>query len=144
MPLRSAFATISYTVKLARRLRRLQPDLVHTNTLKSALYGGVAARAVGIPCLWHVRDRIDEDYLPRSAVIVIRVAARFLPTEVVANSRTTLATLHLRKNRRGRVVYDGVEQRVGHSWAQIGRFDTSGFGGDPDAQNGSGWRWWVG
>jgi glycosyltransferase involved in cell wall biosynthesis len=108
MPLQTTFATIGYTIKLARRLRRLKPDVVHTNTLKSALYGGVAARAVGIPCLWHVRDRIDEDYLPRSAVIGIRVAARFLPTEVVANSRTTLETLRLQKNRRGRVVYDGV------------------------------------
>ena len=32
-------------IALARRLRELQPDLVHTNSLKAALYGGVAARA---------------------------------------------------------------------------------------------------
>jgi glycosyltransferase involved in cell wall biosynthesis len=108
MPFRSMLATATYTVKLARRLRRLQPDLVHTNTLKAALYGGVAARAAGVPCLWHVRDRIVEDYLPRSAVTLIRVAARFLPTEIVANSRTTLATLHLQERQWGRAVYDGV------------------------------------
>ena len=112
VPLRSALATATYTVKLARRLRRLQPDLVHTNTLKAALYGGVAARTAGVPCLWHVRDRIAEDYLPRSAVTLIRVAARLLPTEIVVNSRTTLATLHLQDHRESRVVYDGVATEV--------------------------------
>jgi glycosyltransferase involved in cell wall biosynthesis len=108
VPLRSMLATAIYTIKLARRLRRLQPDLVHTNTLKAALYGGVAARAAGVPCLWHVRDRIAEDYLPRSAVTLIRVAARLLPTEIIANSQTTLATLRLQEHQWGRVVYDGV------------------------------------
>ena len=109
VPLRSLLATATYTVKLARRLRRLQPDLVHTNTLKAAAYGGVAARVAGVPCLWHVRDRIADDYLPRSAVTLIRVAARFLPTEIVANSRTTLATLHLRDPSEAMVVPSPVE-----------------------------------
>ncbi len=53
-----------YTVRLARRLRSLRPDLVHTNSLKAGVYGGLAARAVGIPQVWHVRDRIAADYLP--------------------------------------------------------------------------------
>ena len=108
VPWRSALATATYTVKLAKRLRRLQPDLVHTNTLKAALYGGVAARALGIPCLWHVRDRIAKDYLPLSAVTLVRLAARFLPTEIVANSQATLATLSVNDHRRSWVVYDGV------------------------------------
>ncbi len=112
VPLRSALATAAYTVKLTRRLHRLQPDLVHTNTLKAALYGGVAARAVRVPCLWHIRDRIAEDYLPRSAVTLIRVAARLLPTEIVVNSRTTLATLHLRDPRSRQVVYDSVATEI--------------------------------
>jgi glycosyltransferase involved in cell wall biosynthesis len=64
-----------YVARLAARLRRLRPDVVHTNSLKSALYGGAAARLAGVPCVWHLRDRIDEDYLPRFAVRVVRVAA---------------------------------------------------------------------
>jgi glycosyltransferase involved in cell wall biosynthesis len=108
VPFGAAWATITYTVRLARRLRQLKPDLVHTNTLKAALYGGVAARAAGVPCLWHVRDRIAEDYLPPFAVTLVRLAARFLPTEVIANSRTTFATLRLNQYRWKRVVYDGV------------------------------------
>jgi glycosyltransferase involved in cell wall biosynthesis len=126
LPLRSMLATAIYTVKLARRLRRLRPDLIHTNTLKAALYGGVAARAAGVPCLWHVRDRIAEDYLPRSAVTLVRLAARLLPTEIVANSRTTLETLHLGHSRGIRVVSDGVAtvvpspiEPMDHDWEKF-------------------------
>lgn len=108
VPFFAGWATMTYTLRLARRLRQLKPDLVHTNTLKAALYGGVAARVAGVPCLWHVRDRIAEDYLPPFAVKLVRLAARFLPTEVIANSRTTFATLRLDQYRWKRVVHDGV------------------------------------
>ena len=145
VPLFAALATITYTVKLARRLRRLQPDLVHTNTLKSALYGGVAARWARIPCLWHVRDRVERDYLPARAVRFIRLAARCLPTEIVANSRTTLAALHLRKYRRARVVFDGVasveRSSVKRNPVELIPRDLVKRG---TQVNPSGWRWWVG
>jgi glycosyltransferase involved in cell wall biosynthesis len=88
-----AAATAAYVVKLAARLRALAPDIVHTNSLKAGLYGSLAARLAGIPLIWHVRDRIAEDYLPRSAVTLIRQMVRRLPSAVVANSRSTLDTL---------------------------------------------------
>ena len=93
LPLASALGTAAYTARLAHRLRRLQPDLVHTNSLKSALYGGLAARAAGIPAVWHLRDRIADDYLPAPAVRLVRALARRLPDALIANSRATLATL---------------------------------------------------
>lgn len=82
-----------YAVRVARRLRELRPDIVHTNTLKSALYGGLAGRLAGIPVVWHLRDRIAEDYLPRQSVTLVRSLARRLPSAVVANSHTTLETI---------------------------------------------------
>ena len=93
LPLMSVLGTARYTVRLARRLRQLQPDLVHTNSLKSALYGGLAARVAGIPAVWHVRDRIADDYLPPPAVRLVRAMARWLPGALIANSQATLATL---------------------------------------------------
>jgi glycosyltransferase involved in cell wall biosynthesis len=82
-----------YTLRLARHVRALGADLLHTNTLKAALYGGVAGRLARVPVVWHVRDRIAPDYLPKSAVHLIRMAAHVLPTAIVANSRATLDTL---------------------------------------------------
>jgi glycosyltransferase involved in cell wall biosynthesis len=93
LPLGSIVETVAYAWRLSRRIRALQPDLVHTNSLKAAVYGGLAGRMAGVPTLWHVRDRIAPDYLPRPAVAMVRTMARVLPSAVIANSRATLATL---------------------------------------------------
>jgi glycosyltransferase involved in cell wall biosynthesis len=92
---RVVWDTATYVVRLAAILRRRSPDLVVTNSLKAALYGGVASRLARVPVVWHLRDRIAPDYLPRSAVVLVRLAARVLPRGIVANSRSTLATLRL-------------------------------------------------
>ena len=93
LPLRSATTTAVYTLRLARRLRQLQPDVVHTNTLKAALYGGVAAKLARRPCLWLIRDRIADDYLPALSVRVVRRLARTVPGEIVVDSAATRETL---------------------------------------------------
>jgi glycosyltransferase involved in cell wall biosynthesis len=93
LPLRSAASSAGHTFLLAQRLRRLRPDLVHANSLKACLYGGAAARLAGIPVIWHIRDRIAEEYLPAPAVRLVRTLARWLPTAVLANSSATLAML---------------------------------------------------
>jgi glycosyltransferase involved in cell wall biosynthesis len=93
-----AGATAAYVLRLALRLRELKPDLVHTNSLKAGLYGSLAARLARIPVIWHVRDRIADDYLPPSAVILIRQMTGRFATAVVANSRATLETLAARSH----------------------------------------------
>jgi glycosyltransferase involved in cell wall biosynthesis len=89
----TALRTLAYIARLARRLRGLQADLVHTNSLKAGVYGSLAARAAGLPLVWHVRDRIAEDYLPRPAVRVVRALIAGLADGVIANSAATLDTL---------------------------------------------------
>jgi glycosyltransferase involved in cell wall biosynthesis len=117
LPVLSALRSASYVVRLARRLRALQPDLVHTNSLKSALYGGAAGRLTGLPVVWHIRDRIADDYMPRSAVRLVRAAARWLPDVVIANSHSTLNTLGKHVNRTviaSPVIYDPVSGARAH------------------------------
>jgi glycosyltransferase involved in cell wall biosynthesis len=98
LPMSAIVDLASYSISLAKRLRQLKPDLVHTNTLKSAVYGGLAARMAGIPCLWHIRDRISPDYLPPAATKVLRVASRIVPARIIANSNSTARTLPSRRN----------------------------------------------
>ena len=86
-------ATAAYTIRLARRLHELRPELVHANSLKAGLYGSAAARLSRIPAVWHVHDRIATDYLPPRMVALVQAAVRALPAAVVANSRATLETL---------------------------------------------------
>lgn len=93
LPLASAAGTAAYVLRLARRLRRLRPDVVHTCSLKSSLYGAAAARLARVPVVWEVQDRIEDDYLPPSAVRLVRAMSRRLPDEIIANSEATGATL---------------------------------------------------
>jgi glycosyltransferase involved in cell wall biosynthesis len=96
----------SYVLLMRRRIRELEPDLVHTNSLKAALYGGVAGRLARVPTIWHIRDRVAADYLPRPAVHLVRLLSRFVPTAVIANSRETTNTLPRRW--RANVVYNPI------------------------------------
>lgn len=102
----------AYVLGLRRRFRALGADIVHTNSLKAAFYAGVAARLAGLPVVWHIRDRIAADYLPASAVRLVRLGARIFPTTIVANSQATLETLPQRARSgalRDSVVPDAVE-----------------------------------
>jgi len=95
-PVRLLFAgasTAAYAARLARRLRALNVDLVHANTLKALFYGGAATQLARKPMVWHAHDRISEDYLPRPAVALVRGVARTTAKGVIANSSATLATL---------------------------------------------------
>jgi glycosyltransferase involved in cell wall biosynthesis len=110
---RETLYVAAHVIRLARRLRRLRPDLVHANSLKAFVYGGLAARLARVPIVWHVRDRIAPDYLPVGAVRLIGALARHLPDAVIANSRETLEMLGAATGALGggvphAVVYDPV------------------------------------
>jgi len=83
----------AFTARLARRLRTLQPDIVHANSLKAIVVGIPAARAARRPLVAHVRDRLAADYLPASQAWAMRGLVRAGARGVVANSAATLATV---------------------------------------------------
>ena len=107
-----AVISLAYAVRLARKIRALRPDIVHTNTLKAALYGGVAAKLARVPLVVQPNDRLVEDYMPSSAIRLTRTALRWMPDAIVANSQTTLRTLgrpaHWRHPRFETVIYPPV------------------------------------
>jgi glycosyltransferase involved in cell wall biosynthesis len=91
--LRQVAGTVAYAWRIRRLIRERAIDVVHTNTLKAALYGCLAARLAGVPSVWHLRDRLAADYLPRPAVAGVRLAMLLLPTRIVCISQATLATV---------------------------------------------------
>jgi len=112
--LRASLSVLLHIWRVVQFARKMEIDLIHTNSLKADIIGGIAARIAGIPVVWHVRDRIEPDYLPKIVVRVFRLLSRNLPDFVIANSSATLATLHLNGKRKGaavdangRVVHDG-------------------------------------
>jgi glycosyltransferase involved in cell wall biosynthesis len=106
-----------YSWRLSRFARRCGVQLVYSNSLKADFYGAVAARLAGVPIVWHIRDRIEDGYLPRAAVWLVRLLARRLPACVVANSASTLETLKLGDGRRTAVIASGLtREHIERCW----------------------------
>ena len=57
--LRSLLASIGPVRQVARELKRHRVDIVHTNSLKTHVLGGLAARLAKRPLVWDVRDILD-------------------------------------------------------------------------------------
>ena len=107
---RRAVRTALYAWRLAGRLRELEPALVHANTLKAWVYGAPAARLARVPAIWHVHDRLSNDYLPAPAIRLVQALGRTLAAAIVVNSSATLATLNGAAGK-AIVVPSPVEQR---------------------------------
>ncbi|HWC23426.1 MAG TPA: glycosyltransferase family 4 protein [Flexivirga sp.] len=85
-------ATAAFTGALLQWLRQQRVDLLWANTFKAMAIATPAAKLLGIPVLWHLHDRVADDYLPHRLVRPMRAAFRRVPDAVVANSRATADT----------------------------------------------------
>lgn len=88
-------SSLNYIRRLARFLERERIEVLHTNSLKASILGGMAGRLSGVQVVWHVRDRIAADYLLAKVVMLMRGLAKVLPHFVMGNSLATLETLDL-------------------------------------------------
>ena len=98
----------AWRIKL--HLQSLRVDLIHTNSDFAHIYGGLAARLLGIPCVWYFHDLIETRRLLGMAVLVWRVLARMLACRVVGVSNAVVQALSL--GARGCVIYAGHRERV--------------------------------
>lgn len=98
---------LAYCTRVGKFARNRGVDLIHTNSLKADIIGGIAARIAKLPVVWHVRDRIDSDYLPPFAAQCFRLLCRVMPDFIVANSGATLRTMRLPGGARYAVVHSG-------------------------------------
>ena len=106
-------ATAGYGAALVPWLRRKSIDLMWANTFKAMAIATPAAKLLRIPVLWHLHDRVADDYLPARIVRPMRAAFRHVPDAVVANSRAAANTAGCRTD--PAVVYPGlVPEKVRH------------------------------
>ncbi|KWX73022.1 glycosyl transferase [Paenibacillus riograndensis] len=109
----AALGLLAYGRKLAPILKQEKVDCVHTNSLKSAFYGAVAAKKAGVPLIWHIRDHIGAPYLKPVVAKAIRLLSRLLPNGVIANSHSTLNALELPRSKKTLVVYSAFAKAIG-------------------------------
>src|SRR5512132_1727942 len=96
--------------RLGRFLVQTKPHLVVTKGVFPHFYGGLAARRLGIPCIWHVQDFISERFLGlyRRA---FGLAARVLPDHIIADGAAIARQLTDVKDRIS-VILTGVDSNV--------------------------------
>ena len=109
--------TMRFVWRVRRKIGRLRPAIVHTNSLKADIIGGLAGRLSRVPVIWHVRDRIADDYLPPRVVRLFRWLAGWVPRIVIANSRSTLETLD--RDTRGIAIPSGTVAKLEQSGYQV-------------------------
>jgi glycosyltransferase involved in cell wall biosynthesis len=78
----------------ARIARAEHAHLIHCNSLKADLIGGVAGRIVHLPVLWHIRDCLDPPNIPIIPSHIFRFLCNRLPACITACSDAALNTLY--------------------------------------------------
>ncbi|MEO8898581.1 MAG: glycosyltransferase, partial [Candidatus Dormibacter sp.] len=86
-----------YAGRLRKRLVELKPDIVHTNSLKSGVYGTAAARLTGAPCVWCLQDHLTLEYLPSQVARTMRLIVSTAPSALVVPSQSTLRAVGPRR-----------------------------------------------
>ncbi len=100
--------TLRYVLRLADFIRDGGFDLVHTNSLKAGIIGGIAARLARRRLVWHLHDRVASDYMPSRVARVVRTLIRRVPHFLITNSQATLDTVAPYERSRCAVIYPGV------------------------------------
>lgn len=67
--------------------------LIVANSIKSLIYGSVAALRAQVPIVWSVHDRISPDYFRWIDALITKAVGRLLPAGYIVNSQSTLDTI---------------------------------------------------
>jgi glycosyltransferase involved in cell wall biosynthesis len=99
-------AVVSYVWQLRRLLRRLNPDVIHTNGFKMHLLG-IWANPLRIPIIWHIHDYVRRR--PLMARLLRRCSRRC--ALAVANSKSVAADVEAVCGSRLSVqtIYNGID-----------------------------------
>lgn len=99
-----------YVASLVSLFRTRAVEIVHTNSMKAHVLGGVAARCARIPLVWHLRDCLHPAHLPNTALKLMRKLAQTLPQRVLCVSQSVAKdALGSHGAHRAQVVYDGID-----------------------------------
>jgi len=104
----NAFAFLLAAVRLAYFLRS-RADLIVTKGVDAHFYGGLAARLVGLPCIWHVQDWVNEQRGLGLYPAILSWGARNFALQVIVDGEAILKQLDPSACQRAVVIYNGVD-----------------------------------
>ena len=105
MPRISRFKGVKRAIVSLRGLvRRKKIDLIHTNSIRTNVYGAIAAKSENTPVIWHQRNLITTEKIDPDALL------SFLPEMIICNSRAIARRFSRFSElpRKVKVIYNGV------------------------------------
>ena len=87
-----AVNAIRYVMRLRNRLRKGRVAILHANSLRACVLGGLAGRLAGVPVVWQIHSVVSEPMMSAAAVRLMCWLARWLPDRIVCNSKATAAS----------------------------------------------------
>ncbi len=93
---------------LSRYVSRLRPNLIVTKGMLAHLYGSLAARSCGVPCLWHVEDWVSERWFGLFRRLFARLA-QALPTHIVGCADPIARQLPPTIQDKVSIIYNGID-----------------------------------
>ena len=85
----TAMAILAYNFKLARALRRIQPDILQCHSTRNVVMTGLAAFLAGVPLVLFIKGEINTPLLDRLALKLARTTI-FLTDELRPRSHRTI------------------------------------------------------
>lgn len=90
-------------------VQSLKVDLIQTNSAFAHIYGGLAARWMGMPCVWNFHDLVETRRFAGATTLVWRTLAGLLAARVVGDSEAVVRALSI--GSRGLAIYPGYQER---------------------------------
>ena len=99
-----AASILNTSTELRRLVRRLQPDLIHANSVRAGVVANFATFGIDVPLIWHVHDILP--WHPFTSAIRL-LARRSKWTRMIACSRA--AARSISRTDQVRVIRNGIE-----------------------------------
>ncbi len=113
---------------VARQAIMKRALILHCNSLKSDVIGGIAGKLANIRVVWHLRDRLHAGYMPYAICRLFGSLSRIVPDGVITNSHSTMLSLFPEESITSAptlqfrdVIHDGVPLRAFSSPSPIRR-----------------------
>ena len=104
-PLRRLVGVLPAIKKIRDIIRSRDVRLVHSNSIRTHLYGVIAVRPYGIPTIWHQRNLLIKEHIDPDRLFSL------LPDKIICNSRA-IADRFLKNGRlpsKVAIIYNGVD-----------------------------------
>jgi len=96
---------------LRNHLQTNSADIILTKGLLAHFYGGLAARRLGIPCIWYMQEEVDAKRAGGAFRWLLRIGAQSLPAKIIVDAEALLEQFGnpARLEHRILTIYNGVD-----------------------------------